>query len=180
MSDTKKSGFDLINEAAALMAACPTDAQLEADPGAEDHWTEALCAWADAADDKVERYRAVYRQATSRTEQLKAQAAAYQRYAKREERVAARMVELATSLLGAVEASTGAPSAACSDGTSVRLLRRRQVRVRVLDESAVPRKWMRVTESVDKRAAGDALKAGEEIPGLDLDRYRSERVDWGL
>lgn len=48
------------------------------------------------------------------------------------------------------------------------------VAVRVIDETAIPAKFMRQPEppppSPDKKSIGEALKAGEEVPGCALER----------
>jgi hypothetical protein len=176
----RKTGIELYNDAQALMADCPTDAEAEDNPNAEEEWTERLLAWADASEQKAGAYRAVRAAAMARAADFTAMSKAFATYAKRESRVVDRIESVATLLLKAAEEATGAAELACGDGTKIRLARRRSKRVDVIDEAAVPDVWIRVKRSVDKAGAAKALKAGDEIPGLGLLESVSERVAWGL
>jgi len=42
--------------------------------------------------------------------------------------------------------------------------------ISIIDESAVPEKFHRVKVEIDKLAIRDALKAGEEVPGIEVQR----------
>lgn len=175
------TGFELINGAYAIMASCPTDEELAADPEAEEAWTERMLAWCDASEQKAEAYRAVVTAATSREGTFKALAAAYAKQAKREARVVERVESLAVLLLRATELTTGAAEAECSDGTRIVLKVQKSKRVEVLDQDAVPDVYLRrPPPAVDKAAAAAVLRGGEGIPGLELKEHSKDVVSWGL
>jgi len=180
MTKKKKSGFDLYNEAAEIMSACPSDAELEADPEAEEAWTERLIAWCDASDQKAEAYRAVHRAAVARADDFAKMADDFKRYSKREAKIAARVESIAILLLKGAEDMKGAPELDCADGTKVKLRRRKSKSVAVVDEASIPDDYWRTKRTVDKSGAARDLKAGKEIAGMELVEKTSEWVAWGL
>lgn len=172
------TGVELYHEAQRLILSMPADAE-EDD---EERWSDDLEAWADATGHKIEAYRAVHQAATDRASRFKSQAEAYTVAAGRELRTAAQMEVMATTVLRGAEDLSGAPEVLCEDGTKVKLRRRKSPKVEVVDESVVPIHLF-VTNTatrVDKREALKALKAGDDIPGLELTHSISEKVAWGL
>jgi len=175
------TGPELFNSAQDLLLAFPDDQTLDADPDAEERWIDQLEAWAGMSGTKIESYRAAFEAAKARLEFFDEMVASYQKAAKRQASIMKRIDHLARLLLGGAEKLTGAPELECQDGTKVKLQRRRNQRVDVIDESSVPGAYIRIktSRSVDKAGAKKVLKAGEEIAGLALLESVSETVKWG-
>lgn len=174
------TGPELYREAHDLLLSMPTDEELEADPELEERWTEHLCKWADASNDKVAAYRAVFRSAESRGAAFKAEAKRFSTAAKREERIQASMESLATLLLKGIEETTGEPVAPCADGSEVKLRRRKTPKIVSINMEELPPVYVITEKKPKKNAMLAVLRAGESIPGVEYDaERRTERVHWG-
>lgn len=183
MTQTKitRTGPELLEEAVAMLALGPTQDELTADPEAAERWYAALDEWAAAAEHKIAAYRAIYRAAEARRQLLDGEAKRYAAAATREARTVERMEGMALALLHAQEELDGTSDVRLSDGTMVEIRTRRSTAVKVVDQKAVPDRWLRYAEpAVDKSGAAKAIKAGEQIPGLELEHREHEYVRWGV
>lgn len=112
--------------------------------------------------DKVARYLEIAREHELEAEALRSEADRIGRRAQVAANAAARLRgrvrdALVTSGVGKVDAGTFRVS-----------LRKGRTSVQVIDATRLPERFVRVVESPDKRAIGDALKAGECVPGAEL------------
>lgn len=142
-------------------------------------WQDELTAWMERAVDKSVACRAVIERAEMEEDWLKAQAKMLTDRAKKFATLRERVKSLQIQLVLANEEVTGSAKMQTADGSSVSVVRTRQVAVNVVDLDEIPTRFCRVKTEADLPAIKAAYKAGEAVPGVECAETESLSLRYG-
>jgi len=140
---------------------------------------EVIQEWLAKAGDKAQALRVIRQVRVDREESYLREVDRFQRRADREAKGLEYLTELAHVLLEGHRKLTGEPRINTPDGSHIRIQRTTSYRVEVLDETAVPERFIRTKRTVDKAALQPLLKSGEVVAGVELVEAVSEGARWG-
>ena len=149
--------------------------------GAEEitEWYALIDDWAEKSGDKLTALRVIKKLALKRIDSLKAEIELFKAAIVREERTIDAMDDKALMLMEAFHELTGKSKASTADGGWVGLRVYKGGKIKILDEAAIPDSYVDVKRVPVKAAIKDALKKGQEVPGVELERNERTGVQWG-
>jgi len=142
-------------------------------------WYTLIDEWAEESGDKLSALRVVKRLALRRVEGLKTEVDLFKEAIAREEQTVDVMDDKAIILLENFFELTGKTKASTADGGWVGLRTYKGEKVNIIDESLIPDGFVEVKRLPMRAEIKDALRKGQEIPGVELERSERKGVQWG-
>ena len=142
-------------------------------------WYTLIDEWAEESGDKLSALRVVKRLALRRVEGLKTEVTLFKEAIAREEQTVDVMDDKAIILLENFFELTGKTKASTADGGWVGLRTYKGEKVNIVDESLIPDGFVEVKRLPMRAEIKDALRKGQEIPGVELERSERKGVQWG-
>jgi hypothetical protein len=142
-------------------------------------WYALIDDWAEKSGDKLTALRVIKKLALKRIDSLKTEIGLFKDAIVREERTVGAMDEKALVLMEAFHELTGKNKASTADGGWVGLRTYKGEKVNIINEMAIPDSYIDVKRVPIKAAIKEALKKGQEIPGVELERNERKGVQWG-
>lgn len=170
MSENRLSVYELTRDAAMMLArgseGFDTDEELSA-------WQAECERWMELSGDKYVACRVVIDRAEAEEAWLKAEAAKLTERANRFRSVRERVKGLALDLVKSQADVTGNNKVQLSDGSTVTLVKRTEIKVVVDDADDLPTDFVRVTVAPDLMAIKAAHKEGRDVPGASCSEVES-------
>jgi hypothetical protein len=142
-------------------------------------WYELIDDWAEKSGDKLTALRVIKKLALRRIEGLKIEVGLFKAAIGREERTVDVMDDKALELMESFFQLTGKKKASTADGGWVGIRTYKGERVNIIDESMIPDGFIELKRLPLKAELKDALRKGQEIPGVELERSERKGVQWG-
>ena len=144
-----------------------------------EEWYALIDEWAEESGDKLSALRVVKKMALRRIDGLKTEVGLFKDAITREERTLSAMDEKATVLLEGFFELTGKTKASTADGGWVGLRSFKGEKVNIVDESLIPDGFVEVKRLPMRAEIKDALRKGQEVPGVELECSERKGVQWG-
>jgi hypothetical protein len=173
--EKRPSVYDLTLGAEVLLT---HGAMVEGDEGIQE-WYDLIDEWATESGDKLTAIRIVKKMALRRIASLKTEIDLFKAAIAREERTVGAMDDKALALMESFKDLTGKTKCSTADGGWIGLRVYKGEKVNIIDESLIPDGFVEVKRQPIKAALKDALRKGQDVPGVELERNERVGVQWG-